>query len=254
MKKIFIFGCQRSGTTLLRYLLDSHSKIACPPETKFIYPLLKDVFENSYVKNAFKTLNLNNVSIKPYIEKLIDNILSDYAHKNKKKMWADKSCHHIYIIDSINKIFSKKNLRYVCLYRDGIEVANSFYISKFHKFKFIDYKSKKTILNSGLKHWLEYNELLKNKLKKFDIFILKYNNLVNHTDFELTKLFKYIGLNYEKEIKLYMNFNHDNGFGDIKVLKHQRPTINNLKIDINYFDEKLLLKYKKLNNFFNKFS
>ena len=45
MKKIFIFGCQRSGTTLLRYLLDSHSKIACPPETKFIYPLLKDVFE-----------------------------------------------------------------------------------------------------------------------------------------------------------------------------------------------------------------
>src|SRR3954462_15908459 len=32
----FLVGCHRSGTTLLRRLLDSHPHIACPPESKFI--------------------------------------------------------------------------------------------------------------------------------------------------------------------------------------------------------------------------
>jgi hypothetical protein len=32
----FIVGCYRSGTTLLRYILDAHPRLACPPESKFI--------------------------------------------------------------------------------------------------------------------------------------------------------------------------------------------------------------------------
>jgi hypothetical protein len=36
---IFVIGCQRSGTSLLRRVLDSHPNIACPPESKFILPL-----------------------------------------------------------------------------------------------------------------------------------------------------------------------------------------------------------------------
>src|SRR5260370_1735931 len=35
----FIAGCHRSGTTLLRYLLDTHPLLACPPESKFIFGL-----------------------------------------------------------------------------------------------------------------------------------------------------------------------------------------------------------------------
>ena len=36
---IFVIGCFRSGTSLLRRILDSHPRIACPPESKFILPL-----------------------------------------------------------------------------------------------------------------------------------------------------------------------------------------------------------------------
>src|SRR5580765_1922451 len=38
---IFVVGCQRSGTSLLRRILDSHPSIACPPESKFILPAVQ---------------------------------------------------------------------------------------------------------------------------------------------------------------------------------------------------------------------
>ena len=33
---IFVVGCQRSGTTMLRLILDSHPRISCGPETRFL--------------------------------------------------------------------------------------------------------------------------------------------------------------------------------------------------------------------------
>ncbi|TDC17441.1 sulfotransferase [Actinomadura bangladeshensis] len=37
-RPIFVLGCARSGTTLLRLMLHSHSRIAIPAETKFVLP------------------------------------------------------------------------------------------------------------------------------------------------------------------------------------------------------------------------
>jgi len=39
MPPAFIIGVYRSGTTLLRYVLDCHSRIAVPPESVFLDPL-----------------------------------------------------------------------------------------------------------------------------------------------------------------------------------------------------------------------
>src|SRR5579875_3741254 len=36
---IFIVGCPRSGTTLLRRMIDSHPHLSCGPETGFLHDL-----------------------------------------------------------------------------------------------------------------------------------------------------------------------------------------------------------------------
>ena len=41
-RPLLIGGCPRSGTTLLRALLDNHPQIAIPPETNFVLPLWHD--------------------------------------------------------------------------------------------------------------------------------------------------------------------------------------------------------------------
>src|SRR4051812_31229152 len=38
---VFLIGCPRSGTTLLRMILDSHPNVACPPESFFLLDLEK---------------------------------------------------------------------------------------------------------------------------------------------------------------------------------------------------------------------
>ncbi|HEV8165823.1 MAG TPA: sulfotransferase, partial [Actinomycetota bacterium] len=40
-RPIFIVGCQRSGTTLLRLILDAHPNISCGPETRFLEDLAR---------------------------------------------------------------------------------------------------------------------------------------------------------------------------------------------------------------------
>ena len=40
-RPIFVVGCPRSGTTLLSLMLSSHSRIAIPPETRFLLPIFR---------------------------------------------------------------------------------------------------------------------------------------------------------------------------------------------------------------------
>src|SRR5918993_4574978 len=41
----FIVGVNRSGTTLLRMMLDSHPELAIPPETHFVPALFQEIHE-----------------------------------------------------------------------------------------------------------------------------------------------------------------------------------------------------------------
>ena len=40
-RPVFVIGCPRSGTTLLTLMLSSHSRIAFPPETRFLLPVFR---------------------------------------------------------------------------------------------------------------------------------------------------------------------------------------------------------------------
>ena len=37
----FLVGCNRSGTTMLRGMFDSHPEVAVPPEAYFVVPALR---------------------------------------------------------------------------------------------------------------------------------------------------------------------------------------------------------------------
>src|SRR5437763_677825 len=49
----FVIGVSRSGTTLLRLMLDAHPDLAIPPETYFLYKTMRDWTRAPDARTAF---------------------------------------------------------------------------------------------------------------------------------------------------------------------------------------------------------
>ena len=59
-KPIFIIGCERSGTTLIRLILHSHPNIALPPQTKFLKKIYKRRLQWRNLANEANRIKLSH--------------------------------------------------------------------------------------------------------------------------------------------------------------------------------------------------
>ena len=141
---IFILGAQRSGTTLLRLMLNAHSKIAIPEEARFLTPLLKKKYLNTvikkhkfeklvqYLKNSeqFKLWNYDSSAFysnlteinEITVTNLLNLLYTSYCVFEGKQIWGDKSLFFSYIT-ILNKMFPIA--RFINIVRDGRDVFDS---------------------------------------------------------------------------------------------------------------------------------
>jgi hypothetical protein len=119
---IFIVGCQRSGTTLLRLILDAHPNISCGPETLF----LADFAERLTGERHWQHLAQFGFPKGYWHEKvagLFDAVQSDYARGRGKARWADKTARYAVHLDQIDLLFP--TCQVVHIIRDGRDVVAS---------------------------------------------------------------------------------------------------------------------------------
>ncbi len=117
---IFVVGCQRSGTTLLRLILDSHPNISCGPETRFLADLAH------VTGRSWKRLSQYGFP-KQYwhaqIAGMFDALKSEYARRAGKVRWADKTPLYALSLDFIDSLFPTCQVVHVI--RDGRDVVAS---------------------------------------------------------------------------------------------------------------------------------
>jgi hypothetical protein len=136
---VFILGCARSGTTLLRDLLRSHPRLAFPGESNFV-PLFYRAFGDPHTDRearrlAARVLRLRwvrpwNVSLTPsslahcrsYAE-LVSALYEDVAHRHGRPRWGDKTPNYALEIPTLLEIFP--HAKVIHIYRDGRDVALS---------------------------------------------------------------------------------------------------------------------------------
>ena len=120
---VFIIGTFRSGTTLLRYLLDSHSHICSPPETKFLMGLA-DIRNNKTIWGALETMGLEEEYIKQKIRQLASSFYQPYKEVKMKRILVDKTPEYVRVLDFIDWLYDGK-CKYIMIFRNGLDVANS---------------------------------------------------------------------------------------------------------------------------------
>ena len=140
----FIVGVPRSGTTLLRLMLNSHPNLCVPFESAFIprffyklgsygplsdprnaERLLRDISEVQQVKRGQLVQDPRTIlsyPIRSYSD-LIHAIFAEYAKRKGKKRWGDKSPGYVTDIDVLWKLFP--GCKIIHIVRDGRDVAVS---------------------------------------------------------------------------------------------------------------------------------
>ena len=104
---ILVGGCHRSGTTLLRHILDAHSGIYCGPEIKFLRDFYEDYFEDPlrhlrYAETARAALpeeELLNILGRSFIA-----VHERAARAAGKRRWADKNPENVVYLKSWQKL------------------------------------------------------------------------------------------------------------------------------------------------------
>jgi hypothetical protein len=120
---LFIVGCHRSGTTLLRYLLDAHPELACPPESKFISALYALAQDRQAVM-GLHSLGLSDQHIRALLRHMVHDALTFYATQRGKPRWVDKTPNYAMILPFIDGLFEQR-ARYVIVVRHPFDCVLS---------------------------------------------------------------------------------------------------------------------------------
>jgi len=123
---IFVLCCARSGSTLLRYVLDTHPAIAAPPELHLLLTARQLIwlFENTANTSATTRDPLDATAYATTRARAaLAAIMDDYAQRAGKSIWAEKSVSTIDCIDTLERLFP--DARLICLYRQAPDVMAS---------------------------------------------------------------------------------------------------------------------------------
>lgn len=212
MTPVFMIGTQRSGSNLLRLMLNQLSDLASPHPPHILdrmYPLLDSYGDLENIEN-FKqlvddvcrlvelnpvawdgvTLDRENVQSRCKNHSLMAAFGAVYdvcAEVQNAKTWCCKSLANIKYVDDIEKYF--ENPKYIYLYRDGRDVALSF---------------KKAVV--GEKHifniatnWSKTQEIainLRESIESDRIFSVSYEQLTSEPELTARAICEFLGMEY----------------------------------------------------------
>jgi protein-tyrosine sulfotransferase len=117
----FVLCPARSGSTLLRLILNGHPEVACPPETNLGQVFADINFSVSVSSETGRADNESTLSeqatqhASAISREVADRVLGAYARARGKTMWVDKSLPSVLLGDILTKVYP--NGRFVCLYR-----------------------------------------------------------------------------------------------------------------------------------------
>ena len=218
---LFIVGVPRSGTTLLRVMLDSHPNLAVGPECPWIggsYGKLvsfKDLYHSLVEDRRGPLQNFEGVSEEHILCALgnaIASILQAYAIARGKKRWLEKTPNHIADIPYIVKLFPQS--KYIHIIRDGRDVACSSFRERATWGRNMWNGQERIIPNTRLNalqrwcRWISQFEKWK-QLYNLDICQIYYEDLVRTPCPTLKKVLQFIQEPWSDKVLNYSDQKHD---------------------------------------------
>ncbi|MCK9636876.1 sulfotransferase [Methylobacter sp. Wu8] len=219
---VFILSCERSGSTMLRYIMDTHSKITCPGHL-YLGDLCSSLNRTLTGTLAQTHTELDEEGKKNFAinetRKIIDNIMSRYTKAKDKQIWCEKTPMNLDYLPVLEAHFP--DAKYICLYRNCLDVVHS--SVNLSKYRFLPehvpyvHRNPESIIAAMVENWLEKTD----RLLAFEAahqercFRVKYESVVMRSEETLSSLFEFLEVGWEKDLMgRVFEVSHDQGEGD----------------------------------------
>lgn len=223
---VFVLSCERSGSTLLRYIIDTHPQI-CSPAHLHLGQLCRSLYTSIFYSLG-QTMEVTDEATRERLvavetRRIVDELMERYARAKGKQMWCEKTTENLQYLKILNDVFP--DARYICLYRNCMDVVHS--SIECSRLGFIPelapYVQKRpdNIVAAMVDSWIEKTSVLLEfeMVHAEQCFRLKYENLVTEPSQTLPAMFAALGLEWdERLLKEVFSTQHDQGSGDRKVL------------------------------------
>ncbi|MEG3935033.1 sulfotransferase [Microcoleus sp. T3_B1] len=192
MKRIFLVGSPRSGTTMLQSLLAAHPEVISFPESKFFHYLLYKKFARK-LPGRMEAFFKDEINRPELLQDFDDSqtvatkvswfvgVLDGLAAEQNKSIWLEKTPEHIYFIEDIQRFLP--DAKFIHILRNSINTIASLHEATrnshdlwgpgwdlnhcIHRWKEAMLISHKYAKNSN--HILvKYEEILENKVKNLE--------------------------------------------------------------------------------------
>ena len=126
---VFVLSPGRSGSTLMRFILDSHPDLACPPETGVTTACARllntwDVLENAgggQQTGGKAAGQVGSPRALAAVRDTVDGIYGRYLQRRGKRRWCDKSLNSYQEAELAAQLYP--DAKFICLYRHCMDVV-----------------------------------------------------------------------------------------------------------------------------------
>jgi protein-tyrosine sulfotransferase len=212
--QLFILCTPRSGSSLLRYILDTHPALCCPGEIN-LGQLCTDL-HTAFYYTAGQVLasdeESRDVLAANETRRVINEMMTSYARMKNKQIWCEKTPKNLADIAMIGKVFPDAG--FICLYRNCLDVVHS--TLEWHGQRG-ELKNVQSIVTSWIDHTREIHRFQSEH--SAHSYGIKYESLVLNPVVTLAGLFAFLDVAFdERLIGQVFSVRHDEGIGDLKVV------------------------------------
>jgi len=211
---IIVGGCHRSGTTLVRRLLNAHPNIYCGSEVKFFRDLyghyIQDPLAHLRFSHTARTL-VNDDELLQEWGRMYIRLIKRATCKEKKLRWADKNPENVMYLPQWEKLLGKRWL-YVHVVRNPLDTLASIDEVVFPLTLPSDWPSRIEHVKRYMELGLEYIE---QNPKRAHLVI--YEELVSQPEIVLKSLMRFLGESCTQSQFDFSNHKYKDGIEDPKI-------------------------------------
>jgi len=194
-RPVFIFSAARSGSTLLRAILGSHSKLYAPPELPLRH--MQVHAETKWIQTSLKALQLNREELEHL---LWDRVLAETLSRSGKPVAVIKTPSNVLYWSRIAEIWP--DARFIFLLRHPAAAVASLHRSWDAKWQVPGTDSLEKVTASALR----YMRKLEDARDGLTGYTIRYEDLTADPDTNVRQLCRFLGLAFEPAMLEYGQF------------------------------------------------